>query len=658
MRRIRNSIKSDIPNYWAYAQHFTLDDQFFSSVMGPSFPNHLSLITTANTAAENPSPSSEYVGCDNPKGIRVDTVDSNGEHNLVYPCFNYRTLADSLDARGLSWKYYGRPYGVGAPSNYLWSAFEAIRHIRYGPDWKRDVVSDSRFTRDARAGKLPAVSWLVPPPTDSDHPPNSVCAGENWTVQQINAIMQNPKEWAHTAIIVTWDDFGGFYDHVAPPHGPNPQLGYGFRVPAIVISPYSRSGKVDHTQYDFTSIQTFVEGVFGLPALSSRDANANGLSGSFDFTQKPLKPLLLSTRNCPNGGNPAPKQLPSATLSATGADHQIKLRFADHSTSWLHLSPHVALRSSNGHAIAPSNISRQDRLAVRVVPVSGAKVSYQASVVRDTDLTSRHVLTGIVATSAGRHGHLTLHPLDRQSSVWHADVAGVSSIQVATPSGPRTSPLEPGQEVQVSGLYNTRTDAYIRTDSIRVLSGPLQATAVVHLSPSGRFVEADVSSTPGADIVASTALLGGGIIQTHATADAHGSAILTLPLPLAAAPILPKSGRVAVTARIAGVTTATTASYPISPDALRLYIDHSVVREGRRQQLRVLAPPHVLVALTLSWPNGKSWLRRRHTDAQGLLTYGFKVPRYVHGRKSVRVTAILPLPGRIVRERGDFALTR
>jgi hypothetical protein len=162
------------------------------------------------------------------------------------------------------------------------------------------VVNYSRFTQDAAAGKLPAVSWLVEPWELSDHPPYSVCTGENWTVQQINAVMSNSQEWAHTIIVLTWDDFGGFYDHVPPPKGPNPAITYGFRVPAIIISPYARSGHIDHTFYSFPSILKLVETTFRLPSLTSMDARANGLSGSLDFSQRPHPPLILHERSaCP-----------------------------------------------------------------------------------------------------------------------------------------------------------------------------------------------------------------------------------------------------------------------------------------------------------------------------------------------------------------------
>jgi phospholipase C len=118
-------------------------------------------------------------------------------------------------------------------------------------------------------------------------------------VDQINAVMSNASEWQHTAIILTWDDWGGFYDHVVPPRGPNTHIMYGFRVPALIISPYARRGYVDHTKYSFTSMIKLVEDAYHLPTLTKQDAAANDMSAAFDFTQQPAPPLPLTPRQCP-----------------------------------------------------------------------------------------------------------------------------------------------------------------------------------------------------------------------------------------------------------------------------------------------------------------------------------------------------------------------
>ncbi len=292
--------QSDIPNYWKYAQTFTLADQFFSAILGPSFPNHLfSIAGEDDNVDSNPlnnNKKSTSWGCDAPTATTAEQRLPDGTITSTYPCFDFATLADRLDAAGVSWKYYAPPSNQ---SGYIWSAFDAIRHIRSGPDWTKNVVSYTTFASDATAGTLPAISWLVEPLNVSDHPAASMCAGENWTVRQINAIMRNSSLWANTAIILTWDDFGGLYDHVAPPPAPNPQIGFGFRVPAIVISPYAKPGFVDHTTYSIVSFLRLVELNYGLPQLTSLDGGANGLTNAFDFTQKPRPSLVLSQRACP-----------------------------------------------------------------------------------------------------------------------------------------------------------------------------------------------------------------------------------------------------------------------------------------------------------------------------------------------------------------------
>jgi phospholipase C len=225
----------------------------------------------------------------------VDTVNAAGQHRPVPPCFDIPTVADEMAAAHKSWRFYA-PH-LGEPG-YIFSTFDAIRHIRTSPIWKQNVVEWTNFESDALHGRLPALSWVVTDAAHSDHPPASTCMAENSVVREINAVMQGP-DWKDTAIIVTWDDFGGFYDHVAPPK--KDWLGWGPRVPAIIISPYARPGYIDHTEYDFASVLRLVEERFDLAALTDRDAHANSLIGAFDFAQKPQPPLLLTPRTCTSG---------------------------------------------------------------------------------------------------------------------------------------------------------------------------------------------------------------------------------------------------------------------------------------------------------------------------------------------------------------------
>ena len=205
-----------IPDYWRYAQRFTLDDHFFSTIAGASFPNHMVTIAgTSMNTDNNPilnSPNSW--GCDSGKFTLVDAVNPlTGRHYFTKPCFNNKTLADELQAAHISWKYYAPPR---YHSGYIWSSLDSIRHIRYSSLWTQDVVPDWQFARDASRGTLPTVSWLVTSEQRSDHPPFSVCVGENWVVRELNSVMAGP-DWKSTVVFLTWDDFGGFYDHVPPP---------------------------------------------------------------------------------------------------------------------------------------------------------------------------------------------------------------------------------------------------------------------------------------------------------------------------------------------------------------------------------------------------------------------------------------------------------
>jgi phospholipase C len=180
-------------------------------------------------------------------------------------------------------------------SGYIWSALDAIDHIRNTSLWADHVVPTAQFVADAATGKLPAVSWLVVSADQSEHPPASVCVGENWTVQQLNAVMQG-RDWKSTAMFLTWDDFGGFYDHVPPPQVDN--FGFGPRVPLLIISPYAKKDFISRTFYEFSSVLKFIEERFSLPPLTDRDSEANDMLDSFDFDQRPLPPLILQQRQC------------------------------------------------------------------------------------------------------------------------------------------------------------------------------------------------------------------------------------------------------------------------------------------------------------------------------------------------------------------------
>lgn len=289
--------ESDIPNYFAYARNFVLADRMFSSMAGPSFPNHLFTVAADDEGIlDNPHPNHYNWGCDSDDDQSVPVQKPDGRLTTEPPCVDFQTLADSLETRHISWKYYAPPKGK---YGYQWSTLDAIKHIRESPLWAEHVVNDDQFVSDALNGSLPAVSWLVTG-DGSEHPPLSTCAGENWTVQQLNAVMKGP-DWNSTVVFVTWDDFGGFYDHVPPPASGISSLGP--RVPLLIISPYARKGYISHTPYEFSSFLRFAEIRFGLPALNERDAKSGDMLDSFNFDAEPQPTLILSARKCPIAPN-------------------------------------------------------------------------------------------------------------------------------------------------------------------------------------------------------------------------------------------------------------------------------------------------------------------------------------------------------------------
>jgi phospholipase C len=285
-----------IPAYWAMAEHGVLSDRFFSSVLGPSFPNHLfTIAATSGGTVDNPRvPPDTFAeriangyaktwGCDMPAGT-VTVIDAEGEESKVPPCFDFLTEGDLLNDAGIPWAYYG---ATNTEYGYIWTAYSAIRRYREHPErWAKHIRPVDRVVDDIEAGLLPPVTWITPRGELSDHPgnENSFCLGQNWTAEVINAIMASPM-WKDTAIFITWDDWGGFYDHV-PPVELDP-YGLGIRVPLITMSPYARNGAVDHRQGEFSSVLRFVEDNWGLTQLTRRDTIANNLAYNFDFTQAP-----------------------------------------------------------------------------------------------------------------------------------------------------------------------------------------------------------------------------------------------------------------------------------------------------------------------------------------------------------------------------------
>ena len=271
--------------YVAMAKQYLLADRMFTSDLdGSSFISHQYAIAAQSNSAVD-FPSTSVWGCDGGSKDTVATFTKQRTYgSRIQACFDNMTLGDELDAKGLTWRYYTSPIEHGDAGN--WSAYQAISHIRYGPDWKADVVTpQTRFFKDVSAGKLPAVSWITPTCSNSDHAACNSNHGPHWVATLVNAIGQSAY-WNSTAIFVFWDDYGGWYDHVPPPF--QDYEGLGVRVPLLVISAYAKKGHVSHVRYEHGSLLRFVEDQFGLARLAASDARANSPQRDcFDFSQPP-----------------------------------------------------------------------------------------------------------------------------------------------------------------------------------------------------------------------------------------------------------------------------------------------------------------------------------------------------------------------------------
>jgi len=320
--------EAELSNYWAYAQHFVLQDNLYEAERNWSLPSHLDMTSEWAAKCSNPN---EALSC-----LTEDPGKPN--KNTHYP---WATLFQLLDVNKVSWKYY---VGVGTepdcedgaitcpPESQLvdkgtyWNPAPFYNYVNQQGKayFKSHIVDSDQFIKDVAAGNLPQVSWVVPTDEYSEHPPQSITAGMDYVTLMVNAVMQSPY-WMNTAIFLTWDDWGGFYDHVDPPNVfPSalkalPVEGFGLRVPGMLISAWAQPGLIDHQVYSFESYARFIEDLFAGGARLDPAALGNpdnrgvirdevttvtyldgttvpigDLSSEFNFKQTPLPPLILS----------------------------------------------------------------------------------------------------------------------------------------------------------------------------------------------------------------------------------------------------------------------------------------------------------------------------------------------------------------------------
>ncbi|HZU98162.1 MAG TPA: alkaline phosphatase family protein, partial [Planctomycetota bacterium] len=275
--------------YWELARKGVLCDHYFTSVMGPSSPNHIFLVAASCGG---------LISNENLLNHKVTVLRDDGttaEHAPHFTASEIPTaLPNELEKKGLTWRYYQESQGgiLGGlieqvenndASASMIDVFKALPD--FSRNFRQDPGLDSKLASLLASGEVGNVTWIKPAPSHCEHPGiSSVADGAAWTRSIVEAIGHS-RYWDRCAIFITWDDFGGFYDHVAPPQVD--RLGLGFRVPCVIVSPYVKKGVVEHTTFEHSSLLRFAELVHDLPAMTARDAASADMRTAFDFSQAP-----------------------------------------------------------------------------------------------------------------------------------------------------------------------------------------------------------------------------------------------------------------------------------------------------------------------------------------------------------------------------------
>ena len=612
--------ESDIPNYWKYARAFTLDDHFFASIIGPSFPNHLvTVAATSGNTVDNPR--GQYVhawGCDGGSQSVVNGIRPDGTHFVTHPCFNFVTLPDRLEQAHISWKYYAPKQFA---SGYVWSALDAIRHIRYSSLWKSNVPPDTTFVKDVAAGKLPQVSWIVTNARESDHPPASICLGENWTVRIINAVMKSPY-WKDTVIFLTWDDFGGFYDHVAPP-----KLDYislGPRVPTIVISPFARQHRIDHTQYDFNSMVRFIEDDFRIAPLTSSDKSAESLLPSFDFHAQPAPPLVLKPRTCPASAYATASQLTGTVVRSHQENqlHAIVLHIKGNTLITVLFGPSYQVFDAKRNHITFSEVSAGDTVSINATPDPQRALVYTAFFLHDLSVSPITHQRAIITTVSPDFSYANAM-LGKQNVV--ISLQGSTHIINADGSAGTRQDLVGNQAVEVSGFVNTRTMTIIRTTSIRIVtstSGNVRLVLGASSVRAGATQSMVISGPPNQSASVAITYPNGKRVHKSVRTDSKGKTTYSFTVPTNANSLTSDRASVSVTSSFGKLAS----SFTIQRGRVELYLAHSSLHTGQRQTATVLSGSNASISLLVLWPDSRYLGRHFRVDLKGRGTYSFTVP--------------------------------
>ena len=281
----------ELPYYWNIADEYVLFDRFFSSAAGGSFINHLYWVAAA--------------------------PGEDGGRNTQEVLAETPTIFDRLQEKGISWKFYVQNYDPelnyrtvhlyegNRASQVIWVPLLNFDRFLDNPELSKHIVNMDTYYDDLANGTLPAVAFMVPS-GPSEHPPGSVRSGQRFVKSLLQSLMQS-SYWESSAFIWSYDDWGGWYDHVPPPQVD--AFGYGFRVPALMVSAYAKPGYIDSTTLDYTSVLKFIEDNWQLEPLAERDAKANSIANAFDFSAGPRAAKFLPFERESNVAKPEPKRI-------------------------------------------------------------------------------------------------------------------------------------------------------------------------------------------------------------------------------------------------------------------------------------------------------------------------------------------------------------
>jgi phospholipase C len=399
----------DLPYYWAIADQYVLFDRFFSSTGGGSVLNHFFWIGAAS-------------------GGNEDRVARSGANDLT-------TIFDRLEEKGVSWKFYIQNYDPNLTyrnaglypgnraSQVIWAPVLALGRFIDQPRMLSHVVDLEEYYADLENGTLPSVAYLVPSGA-SEHPPGRVQAGQLFVVSLIDALMRS-SVWKQSAFMWAYDDWGGWYDHVAPPQVD--AYGYGFRVPALLVSPFARPGYIDHTVLDFASILRFIEDNWSLNPVAERDTFASSFDDAFDFASGAREPRFISPDRSPPQPVPSVRGLIYAMYGGGAASAGLLVAAA------------AGIGAMRRHWLAIPDL--------RVVPTAGRTVAIGTLIVAAVAAASLVVVrVRLTSTSDAAQSSEAPNTQAQLAIALVADPTPTVAIQVPMPiaqSGPAPAALEP-----------------------------------------------------------------------------------------------------------------------------------------------------------------------------------------------------------------------